>query len=255
VSRLSPERVATAQEIIGRYPVVRSALIPVLHLAQEQDGYVAADAMEHIGELIGCSPAEVYGTASFYEMFVFEPIGKYKIDVCTNISCMLDGAYELLHHAEEKLGIPHGATTPDRMFTLEEVECIAACTRAPAVQVNYRYFDSVTNADFDHLVDDLRAGRLEETVPPHGTLARVRQHVPEDRWAGTGTAPPPRPGPDPVPALPSVQAPPVVAGSSASPEPSAASPSSASTEPPGAPPARPARATRASRKPPTPEKP
>jgi NADH-quinone oxidoreductase subunit E len=203
VSRLSLDRVAIAQDIIGRYPVRRSALILLIHLAQEQDGYVAEDAMEHIAELIGCSPAEVYGTGSFYEMFKFHPVGKYLVGVCTNISCLLNGGYELLEHAEAQLGIRTGSTTGDGMFTLEDMECIAACTEAPCMLVNYRYFHRVTNDAFDSVVEDLRAGRLADTVPQHGTLARVRQVVPADRWAASGTAPPPRPpeGP-PQPALP-----------------------------------------------------
>jgi NADH-quinone oxidoreductase subunit E len=202
MSRFSPERVKIAQEIIGRYPVSRSALIPLVHLAQEQDGYVAEDAMEHVAELIGCTPAEVYGTASFYEMFKFHPVGRYVVGVCTNISCLLTGGYELLDHAEESLGVRVGRTTADGMFTLEDMECIAACTEAPCMLVNYRYFHKVSNDDFDRVIGDLRAGRLAEVVPEHGTLARVRQSVPANRWAGSGTAPPPVRPDTPVPALP-----------------------------------------------------
>jgi len=186
MSRLSDINVATAREIIGRFPRPKSALIPVLHLAQEQDGYVAEDAMEHIAELIGVTPAEVYGTATFYEMFKFEPIGRYCINVCTNISCQLVGGWELLEHAEERLGIKPGGTTSDGLFTLEDVECIAACTEAPALQVNYRYRYKVTDAQFDQLIDDLSDGKLGDEFPAHGTLARTRQRTSE-RWAGTGT--------------------------------------------------------------------
>jgi NADH-quinone oxidoreductase subunit E len=159
-----------------------------VHLAQEQDGHVTTDAMAHIAELLDITPAEVYGTASFYEMFKFEPVGRYCVNVCTNIACQLDGAWELLEHAEERLGVKAGGTTVDGMFTLEDVECIAACTEAPALQVNYRYRYKVTNADLDRLLDDLRAGRLDAEIPPHGVLARVRQKVAPDRWAGTGIA-------------------------------------------------------------------
>jgi NADH-quinone oxidoreductase subunit E len=201
VSRLTPERVAIGREILGRYPDPRSALIPLLHLAQEQDGYVAEDAMEHIAELIGCTPAEVYGTGTFYEMFKFHPVGKYVIGVCTNISCLLQGADELLEHAEQSLRCPIGGTTEDGMFTLEDVECIAACTIAPCLQVNYRYFPNMTNESFDRMIADLRAGALDDTVPEHGVLARVRQHVEPSRWAGTGTAPPPTAEVSPGPAL------------------------------------------------------
>ncbi len=188
MARLSDANVATAKEIIGRFPRPKSALIPLLHLAQEQDGYVTDDAMVHIAELLDVTPAEVYGTATFYEMFKFEPVGRYCVNICTNISCQLLGAWELLHHAEERLGVVPGGTTPDGLFTLEDVECIAACTEAPALQVNYRYRYRVTNDDFDRLVDDLAAGRLDSEIPPHGVLARVRQRVPADRWAGTGEA-------------------------------------------------------------------
>jgi NADH-quinone oxidoreductase subunit E len=176
--RLSPENVERAREIIARYPKQRSALIPLLHLAQEQDGHLTNEAMEHLAELVDTTPAEVLGTASFYEMFRREATGKYLIGVCTNISCMLLGGYELLEHAEERLGVKVGGTTDDGLFTLEEKECLAACGGAPCVQANYRYWENVTPADFDRLVDDLAAGRLESVVPPHGTLNRVRLPIP-----------------------------------------------------------------------------
>jgi NADH-quinone oxidoreductase subunit E len=188
MSRLNDVNLAIAKDIMSRFPRVRSALIPLVHLAQEQDGHVTTDAMAHIAELLDITPAEVYGTASFYEMFKFEPVGRYCVNVCTNIACQLDGAWELLEHAEERLGVKAGGTTVDGMFTLEDVECIAACTEAPALQVNYRYRYKVTNADLDRLLDDLRAGRLDAEIPPHGVLARVRQKVAPDRWAGTGVA-------------------------------------------------------------------
>ncbi|MEZ5207056.1 MAG: NAD(P)H-dependent oxidoreductase subunit E [Acidimicrobiales bacterium] len=184
MARFSPEHLETAREIIARYPRPKSALIPLLHLAQEQDGYVTDDAMRHIAELVGVTPAEVLGTCSFYEMFKLHPVGTYLVNVCTNISCMLCGGEELLAHASERLGVAPGGTTPDGRFTLEEVECIAACTEAPCLQVNYRYVTNVTNEDFDRLIDDLAAGKLDHEVPPHGTLARVRQHIPADRTAG-----------------------------------------------------------------------
>jgi NADH-quinone oxidoreductase subunit E len=185
MARLTEANLAIAHEIIGRFPRPKSALIPLLHLAQEQDGYVTDDAMRHIAELLGITPAEVLGTCSFYEMFKLEPVGRYLVNICTNISCQLMGAWELLEHAEHTLGIKPGGTTDDGLFTLEDVECIAACTEAPCLQVNYRYRYTVTPEQFDQLVDDLRAGRLDGEIPPHGTLARVRQRTPEN-WANTG---------------------------------------------------------------------
>ncbi|MEX2658697.1 MAG: NAD(P)H-dependent oxidoreductase subunit E [Acidimicrobiales bacterium] len=186
MARLSPDNEVLARQIIARYPRSRSALIPLLHVAQEQDGWVSDDAMEHIGELLGLTAAEVLGTCSFYEMFKLERVGTYLVNVCTNISCQLLGGEELLEHVEGRLGVKAGATTPDGMFTVEDVECIAACTEAPCLQVNYRYFHQITNAEFDSLVDDLRSGRRSDEIPPHGTTTRIRQHVPADRWAGLG---------------------------------------------------------------------
>ena len=186
MARLTPANVELAREIIGRYPRAKSALIPLLHLAQEQDGHVTEDAMAHIAELIGITPAEVLGTCSFYEMFKLEPVGKYLVNVCTNIACQLLGGEELLEHVEESLGVKAGGTTDDGLFTVEDVECIAACTEAPCLQVNYRYAHQISNEGFDELVDDLRSGRRPD-VPPHGTLARVRQHIPAGRAAGSIT--------------------------------------------------------------------
>jgi len=184
MARLSPDNVVLAKEIISRYPLPKSALIPLCHLAQEQDGYLTEEAMAHIAELVNVTPAEVLGTASFYEMFKMEPVGKYMINICTNIACQLMGGEELLAHAEDKLGIRSGQTTSDGLFTIEDVECIAACTEAPCLQVNYRYEHRISNQQFDQLIDDLRSGKRSD-IPAHGTLARVRQHIPEDRRAGS----------------------------------------------------------------------
>lgn len=186
MARLTPDNVELAREIIGRYPLPKSALIPLLHLAQEQDGHISDEAMEHIAELVGVTPAEVIGTCTFYEMFKREEVGKYVVNICHGISCHLMGADELLEHAERSLGIKAGSTTADGRITLEHAECQAACTEAPCLQVNYRYWNTVSPDDFDRLIDDLRAGRLDGVVPPHGVLARPehRQHIPSELAAG-----------------------------------------------------------------------
>ena len=175
MSRLTKENVELARTVIGRYPQSRSAMIPLLHLVQEQDGYLTRDGMEHVAELLDLTPAEVYGTASFYEMFKMHPVGKYVVNVCTNVSCMLLGAYDLLATIEEKLGVSAGATTADGMFTVEDVECIAACTQAPCISVNYRVFGPLAAGDAATLLDDVGAGKLDDAVPRHGVLTRVRQ--------------------------------------------------------------------------------
>ena len=184
MSRLTDHNVALAREIIVRYPRKKSALIPLLHLSQEQNGYVTDEAMRHLAELLNLTPAEVLGTATFYEMFKFEPVGTYVINVCQTMSCALLGAGKLMHHAEEALGIKAGSTTDDGLFTLEPAECQAACTGAPTLQVNYRHRYNVTTDAFDALIDDLRSGALSSEIPPHGTLGRNRQQIPADKFVG-----------------------------------------------------------------------
>ncbi|MHB1444192.1 MAG: NADH-quinone oxidoreductase subunit NuoE family protein [Acidimicrobiales bacterium] len=185
--RLVGPNLERAKEIIGLYPQARSALVPLCHLAQEQDGWLTPEAIEHIAELLGLTPVEVLGTASFYDMLHTEPVGRNLVGICTNIACLLAGAYELMEHAEEALGISAGGTTSDGQFTLEELECAAYCDKAPCVLVNYRFFGPVDNAGFDQIVDDVRAGRLAEDIPSHGTLSRVRREgglqVPADEIA------------------------------------------------------------------------
>jgi NADH-quinone oxidoreductase subunit E len=177
VARLSPDNEQRARRLVALYPERRSALIPILHLLQEQDGYLTADGMGHAGELVGLTTAEVRGTASFYDMFHTEPVGRYVVAVCTNIACMLNGAYELLEHVEERLGVAPGGTTADGNFTLEDAECLALCGNAPCLTVNWRFFGDVDPPRFDQLADDLVSGRLDDEVPVHGTLNRVQREV------------------------------------------------------------------------------
>ncbi len=172
---LSEEVTTRARALVDLYPHPRSALIPICHLAQEQDGWLRPEAMTEIAEIVGVTPAEVLGTASFYDMLHTEPVGRYLVSVCTNIACMLRGAYELLEHAESRLGVRTGATTADAMFTLEDAECLADCGRAPCLQVNHRFFGDVTPEVFDTIIDDLASGRLDDDVPRHGTLVRIRR--------------------------------------------------------------------------------
>ncbi|MCE9621569.1 MAG: NAD(P)H-dependent oxidoreductase subunit E [Actinomycetia bacterium] len=184
MSRLNDANEVLAKEIIGRYPKARSATIPLLHVAQQQNGYITNEAIAHIAELVGATSAEVLGTCTFYEMFKMQPVGKYLINICTTMSCALLGAEQLVQHAEQHLGIKAGGTTPDGLFTLERAECQAACTEAPCLQANYRYRYRVTPAQLDQFLDDLADGRLDAEIPPHGVVARVRQSIPVDRGVG-----------------------------------------------------------------------
>lgn len=186
MARLTADNEKRAREVIALYPQARSALIPVLHLAQEQDGWLTPESIEHVAELLGLTAAEVYGTATFYDMLFTHPVGRHLVSVCTNIACLLSGGYELLEHAEQALGVRAGGTTEDGELTLEEVECLALCGEAPCLTVNWRFFGNVTHERFDALVADLRAGRLADQVPPHGTLCRVRRQVGLTAVAGPG---------------------------------------------------------------------
>jgi NADH-quinone oxidoreductase subunit E len=180
VARLNTKNLERAKAVVRRYPIARSATIPLLHIAQEQDGYITPEAMEHIGELVDATPAEVMGVATFYEMFKEHPVGQYLVGVCTNLSCMLLGSDEILEHLCSSLGIKVGSTTSDGLFTVEEMQCLAACGGAPCLQVNYRYFENLTTERVDAILDALRNGQAPEgqEIPPHGTLSRVTLPVP-----------------------------------------------------------------------------
>ena len=174
-THLTAETLERARQLIALYPEPRSALIPLCHLAQEQDGWLTPEAMVEIAGLVGVTPGEVLGTASFYDMLHTEPVGTHVVAVCTNIACLLNGAMELLEHAESTLGVNAGGTTADGVITLEEAECLADCDRTPCVQVNHRYVGAQTPESFDLLVADLRSGARDGEIPAHGTLNRVRR--------------------------------------------------------------------------------
>jgi NADH-quinone oxidoreductase subunit E len=174
-THLSADTLTRARELIALYPEPRSAMIPLCHLAQEQDGWLTPEAMADIADLLGTTAAEVLGTASFYDMLHTEPVGTHVVSVCTNIACLLNGALELLEHAEHSLGVNSGGTTADGTITLEEAECLADCDRAPCVQVNHRFVGAQSAESFDRLVGELRSGARDEEIPRHGTLNRVRR--------------------------------------------------------------------------------
>jgi NADH-quinone oxidoreductase subunit E len=176
MSHLRVELRQRAEELIALYPRPRSAMLPLLHLAQEQDGYLSEAGIEEVAQLTGTTPADVRGTAAFYDMYHLEPVGKYVVGVCTNIACLLAGGIELLEHAGSTLRCAVGETSDDGLFTLEETECLADCDFAPCVQVNHRFVRTTTAATFDALVRDLREGKRENEIPSHGTLIRVRRN-------------------------------------------------------------------------------
>jgi NADH-quinone oxidoreductase subunit E len=142
--------------VIARYPLKRSAIGPLLLMAQDEIGYVSDEAIEEIARRVGVRPIEVIEDVSYYSMLRRQPIGKYNLQVCTNISCMLRGGDEIFQHCSKRLGIGHKQTTPDGLFSLEEVECLGACCGAPAMQVNYEYYENLTPEKVDELIEQLK---------------------------------------------------------------------------------------------------
>lgn len=192
MSHLRVELRQRAEELVALYPRPRSAMLPLLHLAQEQDGYVSDAGIAEVAELTGTTPADVRGTAAFYDMFHLEPVGKYVVGVCTNIACLLAGGLELLEHATTSLACAVGATSDDGLFTVEETECLADCDIAPCVTVNHRFVRTTTPSAFDDLIAELRVGKRDHDIPPHGTLVRVRRsgglHAPKAEVAEQRTS-------------------------------------------------------------------
>jgi NADH-quinone oxidoreductase subunit E len=157
--RFSDAAMALVQKIIKRYPEGRqkSALLPVLHLAQaEFGGWLSPETMDYVAEILNLKPIEVYEVASFYTMYNLRPVGKCVLEVCRTGPCMLRGADDIVEYLENKLGIKEGETTPDGMFTLRTVECLASCGTAPMMQVGDHYIENLTNEKLDAVLDDLR---------------------------------------------------------------------------------------------------
>ena len=140
-------------EMLTHYPTKRSVLVPTLLYAQDEIGYLSDEVIHEIAQRLDLTELEVRNVISYYSMLTTKPRGKFNVQVCTNIACMLRGGEELLDHCEKKLGIGHKGTTPDGMFSLEEVECIGACSWAPAVQVNYDFHENLTVEKMDKVLD------------------------------------------------------------------------------------------------------
>lgn len=157
------------ETIVARYPHRQAALLPVLHLAQAEFGWISPEAMEYVGGLLDVPPVKVQHVASFYTMYNLKPVGRFHVQVCTNTSCWLTGGVEILEHLKAKLGVGNKGTTTDGLFTLEEVECLASCGTAPAIQVNdlkdsewpIRYHEGQSVASADALIDALRKRATE----------------------------------------------------------------------------------------------
>jgi NADH-quinone oxidoreductase subunit F len=161
-----PEQLeAKFQQLIGRYPVKRSALIPMAMYAQDHFGYVSEEVVEEIARRLELNTLQVTETLAYYSMIHRQPVGKHHVQVCTNISCMLRGGYKVWERCQKKLGIGHKEVTDDGLFSLEEVECIGACTGAPAMQVGYDFYENLSPEKAEAILDDLAEGRKPRPEP------------------------------------------------------------------------------------------
>lgn len=154
---LSSELEQRFTRLTTQYPVRRSALIPMLLYAQDELGYISDELIDDIAARLEITPLDIRNVLTYYSMLRTKPVGKYNVQVCTNISCMLLGAEELFKHCQQKLGIGNKQVTPDGLFTLEEVECIGACSWAPAIQINYDFHLDVDDGKMDNLLDEYRS--------------------------------------------------------------------------------------------------
>ena len=151
-----PEARKRFDYILTRYPNKESALLPTLHLAQEVWGWISPEAVHYIGDLLDLSPATVFGVISFYNMYNQKPVGKYHVQVCTNLSCMIWRAYDIYDHLLERLHVLPGGTTKDGLYTVIDVECLGSCGTAPVVQINNDYYESMDIRKMDEVLAKLK---------------------------------------------------------------------------------------------------
>jgi NADH-quinone oxidoreductase subunit E len=152
----SPQFEQRFSAMLDHYPTKRSVLVPTLLYMQDEIGHLSDEAVAEIARRLDLTELDVRNVISYYSMLTTKPRGKYNVQVCTNISCLLRGAEDVFHRCSQKLGIGHKQTTPDGLFTLEEVECIGACSWAPAVQVNYDFHENLTPEQMDKVLDQYR---------------------------------------------------------------------------------------------------
>jgi NADH-quinone oxidoreductase E subunit len=191
---LDQAEVDRIQELRKRYPLARSAILPALWILQHKEGILTADGMREVARALEMPAGSVEAVASFYSMYFFKPHGRYVVEMCTNLSCLLMGSGKIMKRFEDQLGCPAGETTEDGMATLVEVECIGACGAAPAAQVNHRFFESLTEAKVDGLVADMRADKLDLHQLPTGREVAAHRELVDLANPGANRVPLPRQG-------------------------------------------------------------
>ncbi len=154
--KFTEENSKKIEEILTKYPYKKPAVMPVLYLAQEQNGYISQEVMEEIASILEITQEDVLGVVTFYTMFHQKPVGKYHLQVCTNVSCMLRGGYKLYDRVKEKLNIDNGQVTEDKLFSLEEVECMGSCGTAPMIAVNEDFYDNLSVEQVDQILESLK---------------------------------------------------------------------------------------------------
>lgn len=193
-ARLKPQ----CEQIIARYEVKRSALLPLIHLFQEYEGYASPPAMRAVAQMLDLTLAVVESTVSFYTLFFRRPVGKYVLQVCRGLACTLNGADDIMAYVREKLGVGHLQTTDDGVFSYEEVECLAACDRATCMQVNLEFVYDLTPQMIDGMIDAMRAGAysiapIAQTRKPPKTWQIVQDTQVADGGKSPGAIDQPQP--------------------------------------------------------------
>lgn len=153
---LSETNLQKVEELKKRYPAAQALVLPVLWMVQEEHGHISEDAMKYVAQLLKVPFGHILGVVTFYTMFHSKPIGKHQIEVCTNVSCMLRGSQQILGHLEERLGVSVGETSPDRKWTISEVECMGSCGTAPMFAIGDEYYENLTVQKVDRILDSLK---------------------------------------------------------------------------------------------------
>jgi NADH-quinone oxidoreductase E subunit len=156
--KFTPDELRRVEELKARYPESKAAIMPVLWMAQNKFGWLSEDVMRYVAELMNLPYAHVMGVASFYTMYFKKPMGRFHVQVCTNVSCMLRGGDQIFDHVKERFGCGHNERTADGVFSLEEVECMGACGGAPMIAINEDYFENISVAEVDRMLDKLAKG-------------------------------------------------------------------------------------------------
>ncbi len=154
--KFTEENLAKIEDILKRYPTKKAAVMPVLYVAQEQNGWISGEVMKEVAFLLDMPADEVLGVVTFYTMYHQKPMGKYHLQVCTNVSCMLRGGYKIYDRIKDKLNIANGGVTEDAVFSLEEVECMGSCGTAPMIAVNEDFFENLDVEKVDQILESFK---------------------------------------------------------------------------------------------------